>query len=167
MSSTMFERSERRKILDAILRMAKVGDLLTYETLSARLGVGDVRREAKDVLNRAVRAAEREGVLFVTEVGRGLLRANGDEVVDDAGRRNESTRRRSGRTVRRLVALDPATVRPEKRPRLYVEEAKAALAHTVLGPRTDRRLTEAAKTAKEPMKIGDVLNYVRGLSHGE
>lgn len=151
-----FQKSADTKVLESLLKEAKVGDVVSYEAMSRALG-RDVRQHAIGAMQSARRAMLAEGVVFGTQTNVGLVRLNDKEIVESTESDRRKMKRASNRSLRKLsVVKFEALTEDDKRKHTTMAAQMGAISMFASKSST-RKIEEKVTPKSETLAIGETL----------
>ena len=152
-----FEKSNDTKILESLLSEASVGDLVTYEQLSAAIG-RDVRvfargalRSARDILLRSKR------MVFGVEINEGLRRLNDEQVVDSTERDRRHMKRTATRVIRKLSTVEFDKLSDIRKRQHVVASAQFGAIEMFATANARKKIESKVDNSKTRLAIGETL----------
>lgn len=152
----MFEKSNDTGILEAKLRELDIGQMVTYEELSAAIG-RDVREFAVSSLYSARRIIERDGIHVGTVRGEGVKRLTPGGCVDKAHSYVERSRRSARRSRQTLETTDLEGMSQVEKSRVFALSAQAAAVEMLGSRKSTKKLTAAAEESRSAIPFGETL----------
>lgn len=150
------EKSADTKVLENVLSEAKVGDLVTYEQLSAAIG-RDVRAFALPSLGSARRCLlNTKSMVFGTERGVGVRRLNDSEIVSTTEDDRRRIHRATTRSLRKLSVVKYSGLTNEDKRRHTVAAAQIGAIAMFASKNSEKKIASHVKT-QENVAIGETL----------
>jgi len=150
-----FEKSADTKVIESVLAEAKIGDTITYETLSKAIG-RDVRQFASGALNSARRTMLNEkGMVFGTENNVGLKRLDDSQIVNASEDDRRKMHRMSNRAIRKLGCVNFDGLSKENKQKHLTASAQFGALQMFSTASTNKKIEQ--KVEEKTMPVGDVL----------
>lgn len=158
---TIAELGIDTQILESALSELKIGDLITYEALSALIK-RDVQHEARHLLTSARRRQLRNGSLFEPVVNVGIKRLD-DVGVVGTGRDTVSRIYNLSRRGRRKLACvqNFETLPNNEKIEHNVRMAQLGVMHKIGSPKESKRLTSAVHETSTPLALRECLEAIK------
>lgn len=156
-TKTIGEKSADTIILEQTLRSADVGDVVSYEDMSKKLG-RDVRVHCYSNLQSARRALETESLFFGVIPNEGLKRLTNDEAVvasSDYTRRARSAARRG---MRHLAYVPFADLSNEKKQQHLTLSAQLGAIQLFSGSKAADKISKRVGQTSHVLAVGETLN---------
>lgn len=153
-----FEKSSDTKILESALSEAKVGDMVTYESLSKAIG-RDVRQFAIASLQSARRSLlKSKGIVFGVETGVGYRRLDDSQIVDSTESDRAKMKRAAKRSIRKLEVVNFDSLPPEKKKQHTVASAQMGAIAMFSSKSAAKRIESNVSESKTTLAIGETLS---------
>lgn len=158
---TIAELGIDTQILESALSELNVGDMITYDALSALIK-RDVQREARHVLISARRRQLRNGSLFEPVVNVGIKRLD-DIAVVGTGRDTISRIYNLSRRGRRKLSCvrDFDALPNDKKIEHHVRLAQLGVMHKIGSPKESKRLVAAVHETSKPLALRECLEAIK------
>ncbi len=155
-----FEKSADTKVIENVLSEMQVGDLLTYEQISAAIG-RNVREFAIAALYSARRGLQKtKRMVFACEEGVGIRRLDDSGIVGSVEFDRKAVLRRANRTMDKLACVNfEGLTESEKRKHTTAAAQMGVVA--MFSSKASTRKIEGKINGK-PMAIGETLNLFTG-----
>ncbi len=156
-TEVLHEKSSDTKILETVLKEAKVGDTITYEALSKAIG-RDVRTHAQGALNTARKTMLGNGFVFGIERTIGLVRLNDVQIVDSIESDRLRVQRIGKRSITKLGKVKFELLDNEQK-RKHTTMAAQMGAITMFALKSSTNKIESnVKANSETLAIGETLS---------
>lgn len=151
-----FEKSADTKVLEHVLAEMKVGDLMTYESLSKSIG-RNVREFALAALYSARRSLQRnKRMVFACEDGVGIKRLDDSGIVDSVEFDRKSLLKRANRTMDKLGCVNFEGLTEDQKRKHTAAAAQMGVV-AMFSSKASTKKIESKITGK-PLAIGETLN---------
>lgn len=151
------EKSADTKVIEAVLREAKIGETVTYEKLSQAIG-RDVRQFAKCAIRTARNTLLRERVVFGVEANVGLTRLNDSEIVASTEHDRLRLKRIGGRAIKKLEVVDYEKLSTEDKRRHTTAAAQMGAIEMFASKSTTKRIESKVSGDTKVLAIGETLS---------
>ena len=153
-----FEKSADTKILESVLAEAKVGDLITYETMSKAIG-RDVREHALPSLRSARQGILRtKNMVFGVETGVGYLRLDDSQIVDSLESDRRRIKRAANRSLKKLSVVEFSKLPEDKKKQHVVASAQVGAIAMFSGTTATKKIASKVNEGKTTLAIGETLS---------
>lgn len=153
----LFQKSNDTKILESVLAEAEVGQMITYEALSAAIG-RDVRLYARASLQSARRAVlNANGYVFSCQHNEGLTRLNDVQIVDASEEDRSKMRRAAGRAIKKLATVDFSALPEDKKRKHVVMSAQIGAIEMFAAKSATKKIESKVDDSKKTLAIGETL----------
>lgn len=141
-----------------VLRDAKIGELIGYDQLD-RIVLGDVRHERYHCLCTARKILLREsGMVFAVVRGKGIQRANDEQILGDAGARVSKIHKTAKVGMKVLSCADFDKLNQDQKLKHYATASVlGALAYATQNKQVRQIENRVAKSTKQ-LAIGETLS---------
>lgn len=157
-----FELSADAKILKSVLAEAKVGDTITYETLSKAIG-RDVREHARSALGTARHGVLRDNkIVFGVQNNVGLVRLNDVEIVKTTESDRRKMHRTAGRALRRLESADYEALDNDSKRSHIVASAQFGVLRSLSTSASTKKIESKVSGSSDALPIGETLKLFGG-----
>ena len=153
-----FEKSADTKVLESVLGEAKVGDLITYETLSKAIG-RDVREFALPSLRSARQGLlKTHGIVFGVESNVGYKRLDDSQIVDSTEADRKRMKRAANRSIRKLAVVNFDNLPEEKKKQHVVASAQIGAIAMFSAASATKKIASKVNEGKTTLAIGETLS---------
>lgn len=150
------EKSSDTKVIENVLSELAVGDLITYDQISAAIG-RDVRKFAFPSLGSARRfLLHANSMVFGVERGVGLRRLNDSEIVSTVEDDRRKVQRASHRSLKKLSVVNYSGLTNEDKRRHTVAAAQIGAIAMFASKNSEKKIASHVKT-QETVAIGETL----------
>jgi hypothetical protein len=140
------------------LRKVAIGGSVTYDDLSAAIGM---KVQGSASLGTARKTLLKEGIVFRTAKGVGIVRADVVERASLVADHHRKTHRAAERTLEVAATVDPMELPKEKRISFEAVAAAAGAAAAITSTRGLRRIEEKTKNSLERLPVGKTLDALK------
>jgi hypothetical protein len=152
-----FEKSADTKIIESVLAEAKIGETVTYETLSKAIG-RDVRTFAFASLRSARHGLlQSKNYVFGVEQNVGLVRLDDDQIVDSTEDDRKRMQRAANRTIKKLGVVDYGKLSEDKKKQHVVASATMGAVALFSGKNAQKRIEQKVTPGTAQLAIGETL----------
>jgi len=151
------EKSSDTKIVESVLREAKIGETVSYERLSKAIG-RDVREFAQCAMRTARNALIKEKIVFGVEANVGLVRLNDSEIVKSTEHDRQRLRRIGRKSLRKLEVVDYAALTAEDKRRHTTAAAQMGAIEMFASKATANRIESKVTADTKVLAIGETLS---------
>ena len=151
------QKSADTKVLESVLAEAKVGDLITYETLSKAIG-RDVRLFALPSLRSARHGLlKSKNMVFGVENGIGYKRLDDVQIVESTEADRMKLKRAANRSIKKLGVVNFDNLPPDKKKQHTVAAAQMGAIALFSGKTATKRIESQVNEGKTTLAIGETL----------
>lgn len=151
------EKSSDTKIVESVLREAKIGETISYERLSKAIG-RDVRQFAQCAIRTARNALIKEKIVFGVEANVGLVRLNDSEIVKSTEHDRQRLKRIGRKSLRKLEVVDYNALTPEDKRRHTTAAAQMGAIEMFASKATTNRIESKVTADTKVLAIGETLS---------
>jgi hypothetical protein len=153
----LFQKSADTKVIESVLKEAKVGELVTYAAISKAIG-RDVREHASGALNTARRALQKEcNYVFAVEAGEGLRRLSDTQIVDSTVFDRAKMHRAANRSLKKLGTVDFKSLPEDSQKQHVIASAQLGVVALFSGKNASKKIEGNVNGSKETLAIGQTL----------
>jgi hypothetical protein len=153
-----FEKSADAKVIESVLIEMKVGDMVTYETISSAIG-RDVRVFARGALNTARRSLLKSNqMVFDCENGIGIKRLDDGQIVSSTEADRKSLLRKANRTIDKLACVEFEKLSIEQKRKHTAAASQMGVVAMFSSSSAAKKIESKIKDNKQ-LAIGETLNF--------
>ena len=153
----LHEKSADTKILENVLKEAKVGDTITYANLSKAIG-RDVRTHAQGALNTARKTMLANGMVFGTERTVGLTRLNDVQIVESIESDRLRVQRIGKRSITKLGKVKFESLSNDQKRKHTTMAAQMGAITMFAAKSSTNKIESNVKANSETLAIGETLS---------
>jgi len=158
------EKSNDTKVLEHVLGQAKVGQLVTYQELSAAIG-RDVREFAYQSLFSARRALQnQQRIVFGVEANVGLKRLNDSGIVQSTEHDRKIIQRRARRTIDKLRCAEFEKLTADEKRQHVTASAQMGAVAMFSSKNASKKIASKVQAKTDAIPIGETLKLFGGGS---
>lgn len=152
-----FEKSADTKIIESVLAETKIGDVITYETLSKAIG-RDVRTFAFSSLRSARHGLlQSKNYVFGVQANVGLIRLDDDQIVDSTEDDRKRMQRAAKRSLKKLGVVVYDNLSEEKKRQHVVASATMGALSMFSGKNAQKKIESKVTPGSAQLAIGETL----------
>ena len=151
-----FEKSADTKIIETVLKEAKVGEVITYDAMSKALG-RDVRSHAQGAMQTARKTMLDGGIVFGTERNVGLIRLNDVQIVDSTEDDRKRVQRIGKRSLKKLGSVKFELLENDQKRRHTTMAAQLGAIAMFASKSSTTKIESHVKPTAETLAIGETL----------
>lgn len=152
-----YEKSADTKVIETVLKEAKIGDIITYDSISLALG-RDVRVHAIAALQTARKAMLASNVVFGTERNVGLVRLNDTQIIDSTESDRQKIQRVGKRSLKKLGAVKFEELGNNEKLRHTTMAAQLGAISMFASKSSTNKIQSNVKPNAEVLAIGETLS---------
>lgn len=156
-----FEKSSDTHILEGLFTKAEIGDIVTYEEMTKSIG-RDVREFAHASIRSALRAAERQGIIFEARPNVGYVRLNDAEIVKKSDADKTSIRKKTERAMDRLGVVKFDELSDADKKKHTVTSAQLGAIRMFSTSSATKKIESKVKGSSSVIPIGETLKMFTG-----
>jgi hypothetical protein len=152
---TLFVKGQDSALIEAELRKASVGDVVSYDKLTSIVG-RDVRKQCKASLETARRTLGKEGVWFDVESGVGLKRLDSRGISGAVEGRIQRSRRAAKKSLKmtQAIVLNDLSETDKKKAIAQISQLQAI---ELFSSTTSQKKIVDKSSSAEPLSLGGTL----------